>query len=76
MDTLAAIIIIALAAHGPIHLASDSEAFVSRANGLIGKIDKHKDQKIKRNMHNDGNLREQFHDALKCKKPKVSKLYA
>jgi len=61
--------IISIAANGPIHLASDSESFVKRANALINKIAKCKDHKIKWKMHNDGDLWEQFHDALISKGP-------
>ena len=44
--------IVAMAAHGPIHLASDSQAFVKAANALIKKFKKNKDNKIKWKMRN------------------------
>ena len=66
--------IISLAANGPIHLASDSEGFVNRANALKNKIAKCKDNKIKWKMHNEGDLWEQFHEALICKNPQAVKI--
>ena len=35
--------IIAISAHGPIHIGSDSQAFVKKANGLIDSINKWED---------------------------------
>ena len=66
--------IMAMAAHGPVNLASDSQAFVKAANALILKMGKNKDHRIKWKMHNDGDLWEHFHDSLKSKSPEAVKI--
>ena len=48
--------IVSMAAHGPIHLASDSMAFVKAANRLMFKMSEQKDHTIIWKMHDDGDL--------------------
>ena len=66
--------IVTMAAHGLIHLASDSQAFVKAGNALMVKIAKNKDHRIKWKMHNDGDLWEQFHNSLKSKTTQAVKI--
>ena len=63
--------ILAISSHGPINLASDSQAFVNAANKLIKSIRKCKDHKIQWRMQSDGDLWEHFHNALKKKSTKA-----
>ena len=62
-----------MCAHGPIHLASDSEAFIKKAHYIIKCI--HKNKKFKRawGTTSDGDLWEHFYKAVKKKSPEAVK---
>ena len=59
--------IIALLAHGPIHVGSDGKAFVDRANKCINLLKKNKKPRIKWKLISDGDLWEHFFKALEAK---------
>ena len=61
--------IIAMSAHGPIHLASDSNAFVKRALKMLSNLRKGIDKPRKWKLVSDGDLWEHFYLALKAKGP-------
>ena len=64
---------IAIYAHGPIHIGTDSQAFAKKANKLTKDIDENKDD---RNwaLESDGDLWDLFHKALKAKNTKAIKI--
>ena len=66
--------IIALCAHGPVHIGSDSEAFVNTANDILHKI--HHNTKPHRSwkLISDGDLWEHFYRAAIQKGPRSIKL--
>ena len=66
--------IIALCAHGPVHIGSDSEAFVNTANDILHKI--HHNTKPHRSwkLMSDGDLWEHFYRAAIKKGPRSIKL--
>jgi ribonuclease HI len=59
--------LIALMAEGPIHIGSDSRAFVDRANASLIKIHKHKRFKKPWGVVSDGDLWAHFAKAVKAK---------
>ena len=61
--------ILALMAHGPIHLASDSKAFVDRANKYLSMLRKRKQPKRPWKLISDGDLWEHFWKAAEAKTP-------
>ena len=61
--------IIAMSAHGPIHLASDSKSFVKRALKLVNQLKNGVDKPRRWKLVSDGDLWEHFYLALKAKGP-------
>ena len=61
--------ILAVMAHGPIHLASDSKAFVDRANKYFELLKQHKQPKRPWKLIFDGDLWEHFWKAAEAKCP-------
>ena len=59
--------LMALMAEGPVHIGSDSRAFVDRANAIINRIHKHKPFKKPWGVVSDGDLWEFFVKAVKQK---------
>ena len=78
--------IIAICAHGPVHIGSDSEVFVNAANaflneikieaanGNLEKLRKQKTSKHKWKLMHDGDLWEHFYRAVVCKGPNAVRL--
>ena len=58
---------IAMSAHGPIHLASDSQAFVKRVLELTKQLRNGVDKPNRWKLTSDGDLWEHFYNALKAK---------
>ena len=65
--------IIAIYAEGPIHIGTDSQAFVKKANKLIDDINRNNDE-INWSLHSDGDLWELFHNALRAKTTQAVKI--
>jgi ribonuclease HI len=59
--------ILAMCANGPVHLASDSAAFVNKANAIAEMVKVGKKPKRHFNLTSDGDLWGQFYEALLCK---------
>ena len=59
--------ILALAANGPIHLGTDSQAFMDRAIKVIGNVRKASKRKRHWQMTSDGDLWYHFEQAVKAK---------
>ncbi len=69
--------ILALAANGPIHLGTDSQAFLDRATKVIANIRKGKKQKRNWQLVSDGDLWGHFEQAVRakgCKAIRISKV--
>ena len=65
--------IVAISAEGPVHIASDSEAFVSKARKLQKQMLKGRKINRKWKLMSDGDLWEHFYKALKAKNPRAFK---
>ena len=61
--------IVAMSADGPVHVASDSKAFVSKAHKMQKQMLKGKTIKRQWKLMSDGDLWEHFHKALVAKNP-------
>ena len=59
--------IIAISAHGPIHLGTDSKAFATRANWLLELVALKSKPKRKLNLMTDGDLWEHFNNVIMAK---------
>ena len=59
--------IIALCAHGPVHIGSDSKAFVDTANQYMRDIARMRKPRKKWKLVSDGDLWEHFHRAITAK---------
>ena len=59
--------ILAILAHGPIHIASDNQGFVNKTIALRKRINDQNDHKINWGVQKDGDLWEIFHRAIKAK---------
>ncbi len=62
--------ILAISAHGPTHIGSDSEVFVNGANALLNNLRKGVDKQPTWKCISDGDLREHFYLAAKSKGPR------
>ena len=59
--------IIAICAHGPVHIGSDSKAFVDTANLMMRDIAKKRKPRKQWKLVSDGDLWEHFHKAISAK---------
>ena len=66
--------ILAILAHGPIHVASDNKGFVSKAIKLINRVNDKNDQKINCGVQKDGDLWQIMHNAIKAKSTRAFKI--
>ena len=66
--------IIAICAHGPVHIGSDSKAFVDQANWHMQNMNKGKKLKKPWKLISDGDLWEHFYLAVKRKGSKAVKI--
>ena len=59
--------ILAICSDGPIHIGSDSEAFVKKANLIIQMVAEQRKPKTKWQLSSDGDLWEHFHKTVEAK---------
>jgi ribonuclease HI len=66
--------ILAISSHGPIHLGSDSFAFVTKANSILDDV--REGRTFKRHWHltADGDLWEHFHQIVIAKRPQAIRI--
>ncbi len=61
--------IVAVSAHGPVHIASDSRVFVDSANHLLSLLKRGRECKVKWKLVSDGDLWQHFVKAVEAKGP-------
>ncbi len=59
--------IIAICANGPVHIGTDSKAFMDKAHGIMHRIRHHRGGRINYKVVYDGDLWEHFEKAVKTK---------